>query len=244
MIKHSGTIAEFFEILQSIGNIDTRIIFFNYIVILLSEYVYILNTIINDNNISTFNRYKLNAIVDDNTASASFLIFGRLAADLIGLPASTLANSYKDRYSVPPLMTRIYGIERIFQVVISNKIEDPYNLSFKVMHIFKKDEIPTPDSEEKTKTSSTSSILLHRPLANDVCKIGKRSIDFEERNPDDNAKTTQASQMVELPPTSMSIGQLEIDLFSEESPLKKSCSRFFIFFSIEILALFFPTFLK
>ena len=79
----------------------------------------------------------MNAVVEDEIGSTSFLIFGQLAIDLIGLSASTLAHSYENRFTVPPLMTRIYEIEHIFQVIISNKIEDPYNLSFKVTHIFK-----------------------------------------------------------------------------------------------------------
>ena len=69
------------------------------------------------------------------------MIFGRLAANLISLQAKTLANSYKDKFSILPLMVRIYGKECFFQVVISCKIENPYDLSFKVIHIFNNEEI-------------------------------------------------------------------------------------------------------
>ncbi|WCJ44040.1 hypothetical protein M5689_024733 [Euphorbia peplus] len=40
--------------------------------------------------------YRLRLIVEDKTGSATFVLFGRMAADLIGVPAHTLAASFKD----------------------------------------------------------------------------------------------------------------------------------------------------
>ena len=134
----------------------------------------------------SFVRYELNATVEGNTSSASFLIFGCLAVYLISLLASTLANKYNDRYRVPPLMIRIYGLKRIFQIVIINKNDDPYNLSFKVIHIFKEDVIMVQESEEKSKLVSSGMTLLHKPFIESTPKTSKRSINFGESSSTQN----------------------------------------------------------
>ncbi|WCJ31475.1 hypothetical protein M5689_012968 [Euphorbia peplus] len=41
--------------------------------------------------------YRLRLIVEDNTGSATFVLFGRMEADFIGVPAHTLAASFRDR---------------------------------------------------------------------------------------------------------------------------------------------------
>ena len=159
--------------------------------VFLNLYFTTFNIKINFSNFIFLFRYKLNAIVEDETASASFLIFGRLAADLIGLPASNLTHSHEDRFTVPLLMTRIYDIEHIFQVVISNKIEDPYNLSFKVTHIFKQEEISRQGISEKIKLNPFTSTLLHKPLIGNTSKTVKRTLTFGESSVPENDKKIQ-----------------------------------------------------
>ena len=54
-------------------------------------------------------------------------------------------------------MTRVYEMEHIFQVIISSKIEDSYNFSFKVTHIFKQKDILGQGISKKTKLNPFSS---------------------------------------------------------------------------------------
>ena len=159
--------------------------------------------------------------MEDETGSASFLIFGRLAADLIGLPANTLTHSHEDRFTVPLLMTRIYEIEHIFQVVISNKIEDPYNLSFKVTNIFKQEEISRQDISGKTKLNPFTSTLFHKPLIGNTSKTVKRTLTFGESSVPENDKKSNEPQVVELSASAISVDQLQVDLFPDESHMKK-----------------------
>ena len=135
------------------------------------------------------------------------MIFGRLAAELIGLPALTLAQGHKDRYTVPPVMTRIYGMERIFQVVISSKNDDPYNLSFKVMHIFKQTNFLNEQTDDKSRLNLPTSILLHKPLTNSLTSSAKRCIDFGESSAAtlSDVKESEKSHDKESPFTTITI---------------------------------------
>ena len=121
--------------------------------------------------------YKLNAIVEDNTGSTSFLIFGWLTVNLIGLSVSTLAGSYKDRLSVP------YDLDWIksFKLLSTTKVKIHLIYFFK-LYIFLKKKNLWFWAIKKLKLSSTSSALLHIPVASGVSKAVKRSHDFAEGN--------------------------------------------------------------
>ncbi|XP_050205783.2 replication protein A 70 kDa DNA-binding subunit A-like [Mercurialis annua] len=104
--------------------------------------------------------YKLTIMAEDNTGIAPFIIFGNMATELVGLPASSLSTMSKDRCQAPALMARIYGLKKQFQIKLSDRIHDSSELSFKVIHIFKdtvviKKETPSP-------TNASSSQLLIR----------------------------------------------------------------------------------
>ncbi|WCJ29080.1 hypothetical protein M5689_010739 [Euphorbia peplus] len=75
--------------------------------------------------------YRIRLIVQDNTGTAAFVLFGRLAADLFGVPAQTLAASFKERHETPPMLTKLYGIQKSFQLQLGNFVEDPDKISFK-----------------------------------------------------------------------------------------------------------------
>lgn len=89
-------------------------------------------------NITSFLcRYKLNAIVEDSTGSANFTIFGRLAQDLIHIPAQNLATSPgSDNCTLPTAIKAIIGHDHIFQVVPDVQRFRASAPSFKVLKIF------------------------------------------------------------------------------------------------------------
>ncbi|XP_020113714.1 uncharacterized protein LOC109727912 [Ananas comosus] len=69
-------------------------------------------------NLLYHERYKLNAIVKNDTGSANFTIFGRLAQDLIHISAQNLATSAgSDKFTLPPAIKTIIGHKHIFQIV-------------------------------------------------------------------------------------------------------------------------------
>ena len=138
--------------------------------------------------------------MEDDIGSTSFLIFGRRAVDLISLPASTLSNSYQDHFTIPPLMAMIYEIKWIFQVVISIRNEDLYNISFKIIHIFKETNILHQEVGEKSKLNFSSSFLLHKPLARNMTNTAKISIDFGESSVSKDVHQSKKSQAACLPP--------------------------------------------
>ncbi|XP_065872856.1 replication protein A 70 kDa DNA-binding subunit B-like isoform X2 [Euphorbia lathyris] len=106
--------------------------------------------------------YKLTIIAEDKTGISPFVLFGHLAAKLIGIPASNLTATFKDRYEMSSIMSKICGLDKVFQVVMSNRVEDASNISFKVTHIFNdestpiKPEIPSPISVCSTQLLSQS----------------------------------------------------------------------------------------
>ena len=128
--------------------------------------------------------------------------------------------------SVPPMMTRIYGLNRIFQIVISNKIEDPYDLSFKVVHIFRDDCMDTPIKQEKLKDDATCSTLLHKPIFSSSRESSKRTFDFSSGESSRIDDASEDSHAIELPVTTITVGQLQVNLPADELSVKKTCTRF------------------
>ena len=128
--------------------------------------------------------------------------------------------------SVPLMMTRIYGLNRIFQIVISNKIDDPYYLSFKVVYIFRDDSMNTPIKQEKLKDIATCSTLIHKPIFSSSHESSKRTLNFST---DESAHIDDASgdsHAIELLVTIIIVGQLKVNLSADKSPVKKICTRF------------------
>ncbi|XP_020082816.1 replication protein A 70 kDa DNA-binding subunit B-like [Ananas comosus] len=81
--------------------------------------------------------YKLNAIVEDDTGDANFTIFGRIAQDLICVPAQKLATADdSDRYALPPVIKNIIGKKHVFQVMVDPHNTDMGIRSFKVIKNF------------------------------------------------------------------------------------------------------------
>nr|CAD1836025.1 unnamed protein product [Ananas comosus var. bracteatus] len=81
--------------------------------------------------------YKLNAIVEDDTGDANFTIFGRIAQDLIRVPAQKLATADdSDRYALPPVIKNIIGKKHVFQVMVDPHNTDMGIRSFKVIKNF------------------------------------------------------------------------------------------------------------
>ncbi len=62
-------------------------------------------------------RYKLNTTVKDDTNVASFIVFGRVARDLIYVPAQNLATAVNSAiFTLPPTIKAILGQKHIFQI--------------------------------------------------------------------------------------------------------------------------------
>nr|CAD1829071.1 unnamed protein product [Ananas comosus var. bracteatus] len=109
--------------------------------------------------------YKLNTIVEDGSGSANFTIFGRLAQDLIHIPAQNLATSVgSDKFTLHPLIKTIVGQKYIFQIVPDLHRFRTSAHSFKVLKIFNEnllikseEELPPTTQNEISKETSTSS---------------------------------------------------------------------------------------
>ncbi|XP_065879177.1 uncharacterized protein [Euphorbia lathyris] len=130
--------------------------------------------------------YRVKLVVEDATGTSTFVVFGHMAADLIGIPATTLANSFKERYEVPPVMTKIYGVETVFQIQVSHLVDDPSNISFKVIYIFKdtlvtpKKEVPSPNSTPSTHLKSPISRCSLSPVAKRKLPIVENQLDVHQ----------------------------------------------------------------
>ena len=122
-------------------------------------------------------------------------------------------------------MTCIYGLNRIFQIVISNKIEDPYDFSFKVVHIFRDHCMDTPIKQEKLKDNTACSTLLHKPIFSSSREPSKRSFDFSSGESSHIDDVSGDSHAIDLPVTTITVGQLQVNLSAEESAVKKTCTR-------------------
>lgn len=80
-------------------------------------------------------------IARDNTRDVVFLIFGKLAESLIEIPAGQLVKNTKiAKNEIPPLISKIVGLKKIFQVVINVQSSTPNQLTFKVMKYFDDDD--------------------------------------------------------------------------------------------------------
>ncbi|OAY62759.1 hypothetical protein ACMD2_24219 [Ananas comosus] len=107
-------------------------------------------------------RYKLNTIVEDETATANFTIFGKLAQDLIQIPASQLATATNaDRYTLPPIISTILGSTHIFQIILSTPTFNTESMSFKVVRILSPPERETATTSEQFTSSSSYTISSH-----------------------------------------------------------------------------------
>ncbi|WCJ24308.1 hypothetical protein M5689_006280 [Euphorbia peplus] len=139
-------------------------------------------------------RYRLRLIVEDTTGCATFVLFGRLAADLIGVPAHTLAATFKDKHDIPPMLSKLQGLKKTFQVQLGGFIEHPGKLNFKVIYIFKdalltpKKEILSPLSARSTHLTSPLTKATHSPPA-------QRALQFNIHESPQKTKSTVCSPL-------------------------------------------------
>ena len=84
--------------------------------------------------------------------------------DLIGISANNLSQSSSDRFTLPPLISRIIGTERLFQVMISKRTIDPNDVSFNVIHMSKVEESPKVIETPVVQSQSSSVILFQSPF--------------------------------------------------------------------------------
>nr|CAD1830264.1 unnamed protein product [Ananas comosus var. bracteatus] len=101
--------------------------------------------------------YKLNAIIEDETGSANFTIFGKLAQDLIHAPAHQLATAINsDRNVLPTAIKKFLGQTYIFQVLADSRKLNIGVPSFRVAKIF----APDLDTKGKGKQVSTNTEII------------------------------------------------------------------------------------
>ncbi|XP_050221004.1 replication protein A 70 kDa DNA-binding subunit C-like [Mercurialis annua] len=123
--------------------------------------------------------YRLTVIAEDGTGVVPFIVFGNLASDLVGLPALTLSIMAKDRHEVPPLMNKICGRTHVFQLRMSDRIQDSSEMSFKVVHIFKNLDLPKKDIPSPP-ASQSSQLLTRSGLAPSTPSKIRREIQFTD----------------------------------------------------------------
>ncbi|XP_020109727.1 uncharacterized protein LOC109725077 [Ananas comosus] len=150
-------------------------------------------------------RYKLNTIVEDGSGSTN-TIFGRLAQDLIHIPAQNLATSVgSDKFTLHPLIKLIIGQKYIFQIVPDLHRFRTSAPSFKVLKIFNENvliksekELPSPTSQNEisketvadgspTTCTSSSSLILDGDL-NAIRTAKKRRLILDEAPSTDEDK--------------------------------------------------------
>ncbi|XP_020097836.1 uncharacterized protein LOC109716703 [Ananas comosus] len=77
--------------------------------------------------------YKLNVIVEDESISTNFIIFGKLAQNIIRVPTQQLAvANNSDKFLLPPIIKSIIGQTYIFEVSINSLKSNLDARSFKV----------------------------------------------------------------------------------------------------------------
>nr|CAD1827504.1 unnamed protein product [Ananas comosus var. bracteatus] len=92
--------------------------------------------------------YKLDAVVGDEIATTNFMIFGKIAQELIRIPAQQLAIAANaDKFVLPSVFNNIVGQTYIFQISIDSRKSIINAQSFKVTKIF----IDDLDTKEKNK---------------------------------------------------------------------------------------------
>lgn len=74
----------------------------------------------------------MSIIVEDFTAVVTFVVFGRLVVELIGIPTYTLVHSSRNKVSIPSVVTKTYITEKMFQVVLDLQVVR----LFRVVQIF------------------------------------------------------------------------------------------------------------
>ncbi|XP_020103317.1 uncharacterized protein LOC109720538 isoform X3 [Ananas comosus] len=120
--------------------------------------------------------YRLSTIVEDGSGIANFTIFGRLAQDLLRIPAQILASAVdSDKFTIPTIIKTVINQKHIFQIV--------------------------PDAQRFRTTASTFKVLKIFTLNNDV--KGKTFVKCEDQpySPP-NKKQPRTELLLELPPAS------------------------------------------
>lgn len=74
----------------------------------------------------------MSIIVEDFTAVVTFVVFGRLVVELIGIPTYTLVHSSRNKVSIPSVVTKTYITQKMFQVVLDLQVVR----LFRVVQIF------------------------------------------------------------------------------------------------------------
>nr|CAD1843889.1 unnamed protein product [Ananas comosus var. bracteatus] len=115
--------------------------------------------------------YKLDVVVDDEIATTNFIIFGKIAQELIRIPAQQLAIAANaDKFVLPSVFKNVVGQTYIFQISIDSRRSNINAQSFKVTKIF----IDDLDTKGKNK----------------ICTKDAEDI-LEETNDDQTAHTSQ-----------------------------------------------------
>lgn len=74
----------------------------------------------------------MSIIVEDFIAVVTFVVFGRLVVELIGIPTYTLVHSSRNKVSIPSVVTKTYITQKMFQVVLDLQVVR----LFRVVQIF------------------------------------------------------------------------------------------------------------
>ncbi|XP_038718713.1 replication protein A 70 kDa DNA-binding subunit-like isoform X2 [Tripterygium wilfordii] len=82
-------------------------------------------------------RYILNATIMDETGEALFTFFERQAEKMIGISAATIASMEgSNRYVLPQIITDVFPMYRVFQVMINQNNKRVRSICFKVSSIY------------------------------------------------------------------------------------------------------------
>lgn len=100
-------------------------------------------------------RYKLSTIVEDTSGIANFTIFGRLAQELIHIPAQILATTANsDKFTLPVIIKTIINQKHVFQIVPDSQRFRKSTPAFKVLKIF------TVNNDAKGKRQNKDNIYI------------------------------------------------------------------------------------
>ncbi|XP_050215497.2 replication protein A 70 kDa DNA-binding subunit A-like [Mercurialis annua] len=138
--------------------------------------------------------YRLTVAVEDHTGIIPFILFGQLALELISLPATTLSTMAKDRYEVPPFMNKICGQKKVFQIRMSDRIQNSSQMAFKVTHVFKEMQVIKVETLSPP-TSQTSQLLTRNSPFSVSTSKPRRMLQLDESSSSSSSQDVKKAKL-------------------------------------------------
>ncbi|XP_038724122.1 uncharacterized protein LOC120015671 [Tripterygium wilfordii] len=161
--------------------------------------------------------YILNSTVKDETAQTLFTIFGRQPEKIIGIPATTMTSMKgSDRYVLPQIITDIFPVYHIFQVMLNLNNKNRRSICFKVFNVYHEKMSTKETSEKKDPADKKKEDILSQESRLSNINVGKQFTNFESdiqvHTPQKSRSSTQkrSNQQIKLADADESIFDNEL----------------------------------